>query len=378
VEVAVIGGGIVGLSTAYWLAREGNSVPLLLEAGHLAGRASGRNAGFLLTGSPEPFTDLEAEAGPEAARAFWELSRENRELLRADLIDSGKVDCDFVGEGSWLAAVAGEDESDAEAEVESLRASGERLAELGFEIEWREGPEVVRAAGTPRVRAALHQPRDGGLDPVLLCRGIANTGGFAVRTGAWVHRLEPRGDGRIEIVADGGNVVAERVVVAVNAYAAAILPRLAAKIRPVRGQMVASEPVPRFVSGVWYLNRGFEYVRQLRDGTVLVGGGRQASSKTEVGYLEVPTAGVQGSLETFVRAAYPPLHDKALVRRWAGVMAFTPDGMPLAGEDPGMPGVLYAAGFNGHGMSLGFITGRWLARRALGTTTEALLPPAGG
>jgi glycine/D-amino acid oxidase-like deaminating enzyme len=59
-------------------------------------------------------------------------------------------------------------------------------------------------------------------------------------------------------------------------------------------------------------------------------------------------------------------------------MAFTPDGMPLAGEDPGMPGVLYAAGFNGHGMSLGFITGRWLARRALGTTTEPLLPPVAG
>ena len=373
-----MGGGIVGLSAAYWLAKSSGAGrrPLLLEAGHLAGRASGRNAGFLLTGSPDPYNDLEKAVGAEAARAFWELTRENRELLRGELIDSGRVECDFVGEGSWLAAVETE-EGGAAAEIEALRASGERLAELGFEVEWHEGPDVARAAGTPGVRAAIHQPRDGGLDPVLLCRGIAAAGGFEVRTGAWVHRLEPRADGRIEIVADGGNVVAERVVVALNAYAAALIPRLASKIRPVRGQMVASEPVERFVSGVWYLNRGFEYVRQLRDGTVLVGGGRQASRATEIGYLEYPTAGVQGSLETFVRAAYPPLHDKALVRRWAGVMAFTQDGMPLAGEDPGMPGLFYAAGFNGHGMSLGFVTGRWLARRALGETGEPLLPAVG-
>lgn len=373
----MVGGGVVGLSAAYWLAKTAGAGrrPLLLEAGHLAGRASGRNAGFLLTGSPEPYTALEKEIGAEAARGFWELTRENRELLRGELIDSGRVECDFVGEGSWLAAVESE-ESDVAAEVEALRASGERLAELDFDIEWREGPEVARAAGSPRVRAALHQPRDGGLDPVLLCRGIAAAGGFDVRTGAWVHRLEPRADGRIEIVADGGNVVAERVVVALNAYAAALIPRLASKIRPVRGQMVASEPVERFVSGVWYLNRGFEYVRQLRDGSLLVGGGRRASRATEVGYLEYPTAGVQGALETFARAAYPPLRSKALVRRWAGVMAFTPDGMPLAGEDPGMPGLFYAAGFNGHGMSLGFVTGRWLARRALGETGEPLLPPA--
>jgi gamma-glutamylputrescine oxidase len=382
VEVAVVGGGVVGLSAAYWLSKgmRGGAKPLLLEAGHLAGRASGRNAGFLLTGSPEPYTDLEAEVGAEAARAFWELTRENRELLRGELIDSGRVDCDFVAEGSWLAAVETEEggPEGAAAEVEALRGSGERLEALGFDVEWREGPEVARTAGTPRVRAAIHQPRDGGLDPVLLCRGIAAAGGFDVRTGAWVHRLERRADGRIEIVADGGNVVAERVVVALNAYAAALLPRLASKIRPVRGQMVASEPVDPFVSGVWYLNRGFEYVRQLPDGSVLVGGGRLGSQSTEVGYLEYPTAGVQGALETFVRAAYPPLHERALVRRWAGVMAFTPDGMPLAGEDPGMPGLFYAAGFNGHGMSLGFVTGRWLARRALGETDADLLPAVAG
>lgn len=367
VEVAVLGGGFVGLSAAYWLAKAGKR-PLLLEASHIAGRASGRNAGFLLTGSPEPFTRLEARVGPEAALAFWERTRENRELLRGELLEPGRIDCRFRDEGSWLAEVG-----DGGEEQDELRASGERLAELGFDVEWRQGHEVEGASGSSRVRSALWQRRDGGLDPVLLCRGIVGLGGFDVRTGAWVHRLEPRGD-RVEIVADGGNVLAERVVVALNAYAAALLPWLAREIRPVRGQMVATGPGERLLRGVWYLNHGFEYARQLEDGTVIVGGGRRAARFSEVGYLEYPTANVQGALERFVRETYPALADRPLVRRWAGVMAFTPDGFPRADEAPGMPGVVYAAGFNGHGMSLGFVTGRWLARRALGETEEPLLP----
>lgn len=373
VPVAVVGGGIVGLSTAYWLARMGAD-PVVLEAGALAGRASGRNAGFLLTGSPQPYLRLEEEIGPEAARAFWELTRENRELLRAEVLEparaEARVECRFQPEGSWLASVDG-----GEAGTEELRESGERLAELGFEVEWREGPEVERASGSPRIRAALHQPRDGGLDPVLLCRGLAAAGRFPVRTGAWVHALEPRGD-RVEVVADGGSVLAERVVVAVNAYAPELVPDAARDVRPVRGQMLSTVPADRLMTGVWYLDEGFQYVRQLDDGAIIVGGGRRGAEATEVGYAEHPTAGVQGALERFVGETYPALDPGTIERRWAGVMAFTPDHLPRAGDVPELPGAVYAAGFNGHGMSLGFVTGRWLARRAVQGGSGPLLPPA--
>jgi glycine/D-amino acid oxidase-like deaminating enzyme len=55
-------------------------------------------------------------------------------------------------------------------------------------------------------------------------------------------------------------------------------------------------------------------------------------------------------------------------------MALTRDGVPRLGEAPGLPGVWFAAGLNGHGMSIGFLTGRWLARRALGLPVEPLFP----
>jgi len=372
-DAVVVGGGIVGLSAAWWLVRlapPGHRV-VLLEAAGLAGRASGRNAGFLLTGTPDPFRELAATMGRERALALWHLSRENRELVRGELLDGGRVDADFLPEGSWLAALA--DGADGRRQEEALAASCEELRAEGFDCEWRDAAAVRAASGSRRLGGAVFQPRDGGLDPVRLCRGLAASGGFAVRTGSPVDALEPAGD-RVRVVAEGGDVVAPRVVVALNAAAPVLLPHLAPRVRPVRAQMLATAAGERPLAGVWYINDGHEYIRQLADGTVVLGGARQQAADQEVGHLEAPTATVQGALETFLAGAFPHLAGRPVVRRWAGIMAFTADGLPAIGEVPDVPGALYAAGFNGHGMSLGFITGRHLARRALGETAGELFP----
>jgi glycine/D-amino acid oxidase-like deaminating enzyme len=368
VEVAVVGGGIVGLSTAYWLGKAGKRA-VVLEAGGLACRASGRNAGFLMTGTPLPYVQLARSLGEAAARCLWETSRENRELLRRELLDPGRVDCDFRPEGSWIAALAGT------AQEDDLEASAERLSALGFDLEWRRAEEVRRASGSDRLGGAIFQARDGGLQPVRLCRGMARVSGAEVRTGFAVRALEPAGE-RVRLVAEAGELVAERVVVATNAYSGALLPQLAGEIRPVRGQMLATAPGARDLDGVWYINEGYEYVRQLGDGTVVLGGGRAAACEAEVGTAETPTATVQGSLERFLAEAFPRFAGRPIRQRWAGIMGFTDDGLPRIGEVPELPGVLYAAGFNGHGMSLGFATGRYLARRVMGETVEPLFPGA--
>lgn len=358
IDVAVVGGGFVGLSVAYWLARQDRQ-PVVLEAEHLAGRATGRAAGCLLTGTAEPFVKLAHSQGKQRALALWERSRENRELLRRELLDSGAVECDFLPEGSWIAAVAGSGQG------EILAESVEVLRQEGFEVELRDAEEVRRASGSELLEAALFQPRDGGLDPVRLCRGLARRGLFEVRTGVRVRGLEAR-RGRLHLVTTAGELSAERAVLAVNAYAPSLLPQLALEIRPVRGQALATDPGERLLEGVWYVNDGFEYLRQLADGTVVLGGRRQVAEAEEVGYLESPTATVQGALEEFLDETFPSLGGRPIRERWAGTMAFTTDRFPLLGEVEHTPGAFYASGFNGQGLSLGFAAGRWLAARVTG------------
>lgn len=365
VETAVVGGGLVGLSAAWWLARAGHR-PVLLEAGALAGRASGRNAGFLLTGIPVPVSRVRGERQKAAALALWHASRENRELLRGELLDPGRIECGFLPEGSWLAAVHRDRQHELAESLELLRAEG-------FEVEWRDARAVRAASGSPRLGGAVYQPHDGGLDPVRLCRGLAEDGGFPVHTGFAVREVEPAGD-RVRLVSEAGDVLAERVVFALNAYAPRLLPPLAGAIRPVRGQMMSTAPGERFLTGVWYLVDGFEYARQLADGTFLVGGKREVAVDVEVGYLETPTATIQGALERYLDEVFPRLAGRPVRHRWAGTMGFTEDFLPIIGEVPGLPGAVSAAGFSGHGMSLGFAAGRYLARRVWGEARRQEFP----
>jgi glycine/D-amino acid oxidase-like deaminating enzyme len=365
---------LVGLSTAYWLAREktlGEQDVAVLEAGGIGQRASGRNAGFLLTGSAEPLVELAKVVGEETALRFWELSRENRELLRRELLDDNgaggpRVNCEFLPEGSWIATL---DDPAAQAVLE---ASASRLEAAGFEMRWVEGRELERASGSQGLGAALYQPRDGGLDPVALTHGITRVGGFPVHTGVRVRSLEAEGS-RVRLVADGGDWLAERVVVAVNAFAPELLPHLRGAVRPVRGQMLATEPGERPLRGVWYIEDGYQYLRQLSDGTLLLGGCRHHDRDREVGFAETPTETIQNALDEFLQDRFPGFAGRRVTRRWAGIMAFTDNGLPRVGSVPEVPGAIYAAGFNGHGLSLGFAAGRHLARCAIEGVVKPLL-----
>lgn len=365
--MAVVGAGLVGLSAAWWLGRAGRR-GVVLEGRGIAAGATGRSSGSLLTGAPEPFGRLAAGVGEAAALRLWEVSRENRELLRREVLDPGVIDCDFLPEGSWIAALG----DDAAGERE-LAEGTETLVRHGFEVEWRDAAAVRRASGSPLLGGALYQPRDGGLDPVALCRGLAAASGFEVRTGWPVRALEPRGD-RLLLAGEAGAVLAGSVVVAVNAYLASLLPGPGAVLEPVRAQMLATAPGERTLAGVWHLDAGREYARQLADGTFLLGGRQRAAPAPEVGFLAAPTATVQGALDDFLRQAFPALAGRRVAARWAGILALTANRLPAVGEVPDLPGAVYAAGFSGRGLSLGFAAGRHLARLACGEEPAPLFP----
>jgi glycine/D-amino acid oxidase-like deaminating enzyme len=142
--------------------------------------------------------------------------------------------------------------------------------------------------------------------------------------------------------------------------------------------MLAYEPIaPTFKTGMAAaLTPTGEYWQQTLDGTIVVGGCRAHAPGNDVGVREgQPTDEVQSALETVLPRLFPELGGLRVVGRWAGLMAFTPDYLPIAGRVPEMTNVWAAGGFCGHGMPFGLRIGQLLAEAALaGVIPQRLVP----
>jgi len=330
-DVAIVGAGIAGIATAYHLTRAGAKA-VVLEARTVAEVASGRNAGFLLAGVAENFAAATERYGEGRALRVWRFTRHNQQLVR-EVVAREHIECDLAWNGS--VQIAGDDEEWVEA-----CASTERLR--------REG---VRVRLVPEERAAIYD-EDGELHPVKYVRGLARS---AAGAGARIHEhtrvTAVGGDG---VRTDRGRVRAGAVVVCVNAYSQHLVPL---RVRPVRGQMLATAPVARRVfDRPAYAHRGFRYWRQRADGRLLIGGWRDTAVDEEVGEDERTTARVQDQLERFLRERAP---EATITHRWAGIMGFSHDALPYAGRLAS--GVFVNAGFTGHGMAFATATGELVA-----------------
>jgi len=349
VDVAVIGGGVTGCSCALTLARHGVSVGLY-EARTVAGGASGRNGGFALGGSAEPYDLARERLGRETAYDLWVLTQQTLDRL-ADLAGDA-----FRRVGSLrLAADC--------AEREALEREWAALREDGLAVEWVD--ELAAPLDALSVGAILH-PLDGALHPVRWVRRLAS---LAAAAGA-----ELVEGVRVEIE----NVDADAVIVAVDGATSAVLPELARVLWPVRGQVLVTEPLrERLFPRPHYARGGYDYWQQLPDERLLVGGRRDTSAEAENTADDgTTTSAIQAQLESLAVALVDRL--PAVTHRWSGVWGTTPDLLPLVGRVPGRDRVWISGGYAGHGNVLGLACGDAVARAVLGEPSReiALFDPA--
>jgi len=329
--VLVIGGGIAGTSLLHHLARRRISA-VLVESQHLAFGASGRNAGFLLAGVADCYSEAVRIFGREKAREVWHITNENHDrMLEA-------ADRDDVGHrrlGS--ATLASGDEERAR-----LEESSQLLRDDGFDSSW-DGQRLVN-------------PRDGEINPAAMVGALARRAkSGAIREGVEVTSVVP---GRVEVSVRAGDreCRAGVVILATNAYTSKLLPQVT--VQPTRAQMVASAPIYRTLSAMpTYSHFGYRYWRQLPTGEMLIGGWRDTSMETEIGWDDQPSPGIQEHLD---RKLESMSKGAEVTHRWAGLMGFTETGLPLAGPVEGMRNVYLCAGFNGHGMGFAFMTAKQL------------------
>jgi len=346
-DVAIVGAGVAGVATAYHLSRGGAKV-VVLEARTVAEAASGRNAGFLLAGVAENFVAATRRYGEDRALRIWRFTRHNQELVREIVAREG-IACDLAWKGS--AQIAGDDEEWAE-----VRESAERLKK-----------EAVRVRLAPNERAATYED-DGELHPVRYVRGLARA---AAGAGARIHQgTRVIAVTKDEVRTDRARVRAGAVVVCVNAYSQHLVPL---RVRPVRGQMLATAPITaRVFERPAYANRGYRYWRQRADGSLLVGGWRDSAVDEEVGEDERTTPRIQQQLERFLREHCA---DAKVTHRWAGTMGFSHDALPYVGRMES--GTFVNAGFTGHGMAFATATGELIADLVRGkkrNETDLLAP----
>ncbi len=344
-DVVIVGGGIAGTSLAWTLVEQGASV-VLLEAGRLAGEASGRNAGFLLAIPAEPYAERIALWGREGARAFLQLGRRTHQRL-AHMAQALRLDCDYRLTGSLRLTRD-------ELESEDIRESMPELRHDGFPMR-----EIALADALPEharghFHAAFEVPEDGVLDPVRFLHGLAAA--TEERGGQLFEDSRVTGarwqDGVWECHANGYRACGRTLVICTNAWAPKLVPALEPLIVPRRGQMLSTVPLDvRFDTRPVYANYGYQYWRQLGDGRLVMGGWRNTAFDAETGFDTNTTPGIQGAIEQGLADLVPG--GVTIEHRWAGTMGFARDGRPLVGWLDAAHHLAICAGFTGHGLGMG-------------------------
>lgn len=371
VDVAVVGAGITGLAAALWLARSGVRVALVEER-QLAAGASGRNAGMVANGTTGPYAQVIARHGREKARRIWAFTVRNHELVRelvAEMAASG-WDCGYRRNGSLKLAASA-------SELAEIRTDEALLREDGWEVE-----TVALRDIPPRLRyfyrGGSYHPANGEIQPARFVAGLAL---LAARAGAMIYQESPvlslaEDERGVILTTPGGRLHAAKLILATNAW----LPEMGARagfawlttcVTPTRGQMVATEPLNEIVFPCpCSADHGYQYWRQV-DGCLLVGGWRNRSFATENVLDETPGAEVQGQLDTFVHETLN-LPGVRITTRWAGVMAYSSDALPLIGKLPGSYHCSLSAGYSGHGNAYAVAAAHLLSELIQGRAPDAV------
>jgi glycine/D-amino acid oxidase-like deaminating enzyme len=353
-DLAVVGGGITGLSTALHAAQAGAAV-VLLEAEDPGFGASGRNGGQVNPGLKVDPDTVERDFGSDLGRRMNALAGAAPALV-FELVKRHRIDCDARQNGTLRAAVRA-------THAAAIRTTVEQLRRRDAPVELLEGTALERATGTERYALAMLDRRGGDLNPLSYCRGLARA---AIDAGARVHGrsrvLGMRRRGGSWCLDTGiGSVSAAHVVLATNGYTDLLWPELRRSIVPLFGAIAASAPLGEAMSRCILPDRPVLY----ESGHVTVYYRIDAQQRLLIGgrgpMREIAAVSAIPHLTRYARRLWPVLDGVEWTHAWGGRLAMTRDHYPHVHEPA--PGVLVCVGYNGRGVAMATVMGAALARR---------------
>jgi glycine/D-amino acid oxidase-like deaminating enzyme len=363
-EACVIGGGVAGLSCVRRLAERGIET-ILLEAGTVAGGASGRNGGFLIAGTALFHNDARERLGAERASAIYGATLDAQEEIVALASD--------LGAGDALRRVGLLRLATSEEEAEHVRAHAAALTADGFAAELMERDELPESLRRPGLAGCLTR-HDCALHPGrwyrLLAAAAEDAGARIFESTRVAAPVPAPGEG--PVVSEGGSVRARHVVVAADGALPRLVPEYDGRVRARRLHMVATEPLPPLVACMVYARWGYEYLQQQPDGRVLAGGFSDLDGDASYTDSDEGNPLVWDRVERYLRDDLGTAPH--LTHRWTGVVGFSDDSLPYVGEVPGRPGLYVSGGYSGHGNVPGFMCGRDIADTIAGDSPEPFFP----
>jgi len=350
-DILILGGGVIGLTAAYFLAREGHKVQVVDKA-DFGREASWAGAGIIAPAGSirprEPYDELRARS----SAMFPQLSAELRE---ATGVDNGYLAC---GGLEWL----GEDQQEA---VRAYQAEGIRCeACAGADLQKME-PALAPGLGSAVVLPGMAQVRNPRHLKALLAWCATRV---VLHAYSAVHGWERRDSRILAVQTDDGPLVAGQFLVATGAWTGSLLESLGCRlhVRPVRGQIALLNTRPSFLKRV--LLQGKRYLVPRADGRVLVG-----STEEEVGFDKRTTAAAIGGLLSFAQRLAPGLANAPVEQCWAGLRPGSADGLPYLGRVPGFDNLFVAAGHFRAGIQLSPVTGLVMKELLMGQTPTVAL-----
>jgi glycine/D-amino acid oxidase-like deaminating enzyme len=357
-DIVIIGGGIAGLSSAYWILKENANLKVsLVEKGEIGDGATGKNAGFITCGSVEHFNRLIEKHGLEEAKEIWKFSEENLELLKTHIIKDKESELNFENLGSFSLAST-------ENEFDELKNSAKIMLELGINVDTLNQDEIFSRLGAKQFVGGVKYVDDASIHPLKLLDEMKSIllkdENFSLYENCEVFDIEKRGDEKV-VKTKRAEFNCSLVVMATNGYSPLLHDFFKDKIYPTRGQILCTESVERFMEGPCYANFVLDYFRQLPTGELVIGGFRQLQKDVEIGYSDETSDIIQEALENFIKKHIPKLSSKEITHRWSGIMGFSVDGQPMVGAIPTDQQIYFIGGFTAHGLGLAFHSAKCLA-----------------
>lgn len=351
-DLAVIGAGYTGLSTALHAAGKGLKV-VVIDAHRAGFGASGRNGGQVGTGWNKDQQWLEARLGRDDARKVWDLTVEAKALTR-DLVARHAPEAGYkpgVFQGEWT------DKGAAEA-----RAYGEWLRQhYGYETEFLDRGTVREVCRSEVYRGGLLDWDAGHLHPLRYALGLARA---AEAAGVTIHELSEAtavSDGLVET--PKGRIRAGQIVVAGNGYLSDINTKIASSVMPINSFIAATEPLGDRAAEILPKDTAVaddkfvvNYFRLSEDRRLLFGGRENYG----IGF---PTD-IDTALRARMERLFPQLKGVRIDYSWGGTLGITMTRLPFIRRIG--PNIIAAGGFSGHGVALTGLAGKIVAEAVAG------------